>query len=316
MDENVDGVANKIGYNQEKRGKKRNTNLENISLLSDPAVSSTTVIRAGNISNTISTNIQSDVFKDRKMKRARIDGPDSSTDQGTVSAISEVSSEMSNLPLLVPITPLQRLFLNSPNLVAVNERLKEDSLMIEKRTQAISEALEGAKQSIRILVAKLTNTLYGDFKDARRRAKEIQNDLSSLTDMDILNKNSYCPRLKVLEGLYKRLEETSSVLKAIRRIKNHQSSVSSFATVFENHQVSALSSASVLVQEALAAEQIKVENLQEEYCCLLEQGKEIKVRQEDVKKEIHKKKLEMEERLIRQKQFYLVSEENLDCIHS
>ena len=94
MDENVDGVANKIGYNQEKRGKKRNTNLENISLLSDPAVSSTTVIRAGNISNTISTNIQSDVFKDRKMKRARIDSPDSSTDQGTVSAISEVSSEM------------------------------------------------------------------------------------------------------------------------------------------------------------------------------------------------------------------------------
>ena len=94
METHVNGIANKIRYNEEKRGKKRNTSLENISLLSDPAVSSTRMIRVGIISNTISNNIQSDIFKDRKIKRARIDGPDSSTDQGTVSAISKVSSEM------------------------------------------------------------------------------------------------------------------------------------------------------------------------------------------------------------------------------
>ncbi|KAK2703703.1 hypothetical protein QYM36_017862 [Artemia franciscana] len=81
MEEHVDGVANEVGYNEEKRGKKRDTNLENISLLSDQALRSTSIIQAGNISKPISTNIQIDIFKDGKMKRARIDGPDSSTDQ-------------------------------------------------------------------------------------------------------------------------------------------------------------------------------------------------------------------------------------------
>ncbi|KAK2703765.1 uncharacterized protein LOC136041583 isoform X2 [Artemia franciscana] len=316
MEAHVNGIANKIRYNEEKRGKKRNTSLENINLLSDPAVSSTRMIRVGIISNTISNNIQSDIFKDRKMKRARIDGPDSSTDQRMISAIPEVSSEISSLPLLVLTTPLQRLFLNRSNLVKINKRLKEDSLRIEKRIQAISEALEGAIQTIRMLAAKLTNTLFGDFKNAKRRAEEIQDELSSLRDVDILDKNSYCPRLIVLGGLYKRLEEISSVLKAIRQIENHQSSVLSFASVFENRQISVLSSASVLVQEALGAEKIRVENLQKEYGCLMVQIEEIKARQEDVKKQIDKEKFKMDRKSLRQKQFNLASEEILDSIHN
>ncbi|KAK2703766.1 hypothetical protein QYM36_017898 [Artemia franciscana] len=167
-----------------------------------------------------------------------------------------------------------------------------------------------------MLIVKLMNTLFGDFKDARRRAEEIQDELSSLRDIDVIDKNSYCPRPKVLEGLYKRLEGISSVLKAIRQIENHQNIVLSFASVFENRQISVLSSASVLVQKVLAAEQIRVENLQEEYGCLILQIKKIKARQVDVEKQIEKEKFEMDQKLLRQKQFCLASEGNLDSIHS
>ena len=93
MEEHVDGVANKVECKKEKRATKRKINLENISLPPDQASSSTSIIRAGNIFGTVSTNNQSDKFKDSKMKRAKVHGPDSSTEKGMVSNISEVLSE-------------------------------------------------------------------------------------------------------------------------------------------------------------------------------------------------------------------------------
>jgi FtsZ-binding cell division protein ZapB len=190
-------------------------------------------------------------------------------------------------PLLAHITLLEKLFLNRSNLIKINEQLKEESSRFEERLQAVSEALDRTKESMRMLLAKQRNALDSEFKEARKKAEEIMAELSSLKDVDLLHNPSFCSKLQELQGLDKRIEEIYLVLKD--------------PGLIDTHQTSAFVSSSILVQQSLIAMQMRVQTLQEEYGYLKVQREIVKVQQNDVEKQMDGNKFEIDKELIRRK---------------
>ncbi|XP_065579135.1 uncharacterized protein LOC136039385 [Artemia franciscana] len=229
-------------------------------------------------------------------------GPESNLipdEQDFYSPISEASSPQASSTSLVDSTLMEQLLLKRSKLVEVIAQLEEKRSKIEETMKASFESRERVKASKKriskdqndMLIAKQSNKLLEkEFKEVKQKAEEIQIEITSLSDADLIKGNSYLSRLQELQGLYTRIQEIK------KEIGNHKTSV--------------LLSASVSVQGVRIAEQMKVQNLQEERSYLEVQRDAIKRRQGNLEKQLEENKMEIDKELLKQEEFCSILEKD------
>ncbi|XP_065561704.1 uncharacterized protein LOC136028041 isoform X2 [Artemia franciscana] len=231
--------------------------------------------------------------------------PDEPSRRDLYSPISEASSPQPSSTSLVDTTFMEQLFLKRSKLVEVIVQLKEKRLKIEEKIKASFESLERVKASKKKIskylndmrVAKQSNKLLEkDFKEVKKKAEGIRIEMESLSDADLIKRNSFFNRLQELQKLDSRLQEIKKEI--------------------ENHQTSVLLPVSVSFQEVLIAEQMKFQNLQEKCSHLEVQRDEIKVRQENLEKQLEENKMELDKELLKQKKICSVLEKDISVAYT